>query len=151
MAWEKKKKKKGEAGEAVTRVSLEGGLADSAPIQRLALQSMRVLLGDSLANLFVSFPCSLGLLVRAYPRRAAAQATPKEIRGNRENVQVRMERLREGLRYPEPPQRARYHAVAWPEAHARRYVTTLMMQIVGSFLWGCTQCGMNVHTVPGGV
>merc|ERR1712000_659112 len=52
------------------------------------------------------------------PGAQQQQASTQKIRGNRAHVQVRLERLRKGLRHIEPLERSRNHAIAWPKAHS---------------------------------
>merc|ERR1711881_155611 len=55
-----------------------------------------------------------GLLLRANPRCTAAQAPAQAIRRNRTHVQVRLERLREGIRHTqsfECSRRDAFHAI----------------------------------------
>src|SRR5271169_245018 len=46
---------------------------------------------------------------------------------------MRLEWLRKGLWYPEPSECARYHAIAWPKANSRRYVSSWYPQIFSYF------------------
>lgn len=62
-------------------------------------------------------PC-VGLQFRAHSRRPTTQTTSPTLRGDRAHVQVRLERLREGLWYFESLECPCYHAVAWHKACA---------------------------------
>lgn len=89
-------------------------------LQRAHAESARVLcFARLLTRFFLGRPPAFHrLLIRSHSGRAAAQASQEKIRRDRENVQVWLERLREGVRHAQSLERSRYHAVARLEAHS---------------------------------